>query len=47
MIDPTEMTRIALHNAASIAALTVATACMVAEIPHPKFMPAMPGDMDM
>ncbi len=44
IIDPKKVTRIALQNAASIAALMLTTEAMVSEIPEKtKDMPAMPG----
>ncbi len=49
VIDPTKVTRSALQNAASIAALLLTTECMIAEIPEKKeAAPAMPpgGGMD-
>jgi chaperonin GroEL len=51
VIDPTKVTRSALQNASSIAALMLTTEAMVAEIPEKKQAPAMPGghggpDMD-
>jgi chaperonin GroEL len=51
IIDPTKVTRVALQNAASIAALMVTTECMVTEIPEKEKAPPMPpggggmGDM--
>jgi len=51
IIDPTKVTRIALQNAASIAALMITTEALVAEIPEKKEAPSMPpggggmGDM--
>ncbi|MFQ5657374.1 MAG: chaperonin GroEL, partial [Candidatus Methylomirabilales bacterium] len=51
IIDPTKVTRIALQNASSIAALLVTTEALVTEIPEKKETPAMPpggggmGDM--
>ena len=43
IIDPTKVTRTALQNAASVAALMLTTAVMVADIPEEKSeMPAMP-----
>ena len=45
VIDPTKVTRNALQNAASVAALILTTDCMIAEVPRPTSMPAMPGDM--
>jgi len=51
VIDPTKVTRSALQNASSIAALMLTTEAMVAEIPEKKSAPPMPGghggpDMD-
>jgi chaperonin GroEL (HSP60 family) len=50
VIDPTKMTRTALQNAASIAALLLTTEALVSEIKEENKMPAMPpgggmGDM--
>jgi chaperonin GroEL len=50
IIDPTKVTRIALQNAASIAALMVTTEALVTDIPEKEKTPAMPhgggmGDM--
>jgi chaperonin GroEL len=42
VIDPTKVTRSALQNAASIAALMLTTEALVAEIPEKKPAPAMP-----
>ena len=42
ILDPTKVTRTALQNAASIAALMITTEAMVAELPK-KEEPAMPG----
>jgi len=43
VIDPTKVTRFALQNAASVAALMLTTQCMVAEKPEEKSsMPSMP-----
>jgi chaperonin GroEL len=42
VIDPAKVTRLALQNAASIAALILTTDCMIANAPTPKG-PAMPG----
>jgi chaperonin GroEL len=43
VIDPTKVTRFALQNAASVAALMLTTQCMIAEKPEEKSaMPAMP-----
>jgi len=51
VIDPTKVTRSALQNASSIAALMLTTEAMVCEIPEKKLAPAPggphgPGDMD-
>jgi chaperonin GroEL len=43
VIDPTNVTRTALQNAASIASLMLTTEAMVAEIPEKKSAPAGPG----
>ncbi|MBI3610545.1 MAG: chaperonin GroEL [Nitrospirae bacterium] len=43
IIDPTKVTRTALQNAASVAALMLTTEVMVAELPEEKKMPPMPG----
>ncbi|MBI3995166.1 MAG: chaperonin GroEL [Nitrospirae bacterium] len=43
IIDPTKVTRTALQNAASVAALMLTTEVMVTEIPEEKKMPPMPG----
>ena len=40
VIDPTKVTRSALQNAASIAALMLTTEAMIAEIPEKKAPPA-------
>ncbi len=40
VIDPTKVTRTALQNAASIAALLLTTEALVVEIPEPKSAPA-------
>ncbi|HOJ76556.1 MAG TPA: chaperonin GroEL [Bacillota bacterium] len=46
IVDPAKVTRSALQNAASIAAMLLTTECLVAEIPEKeKAMPAMPGGM--
>jgi chaperonin GroEL len=42
VLDPTKVTRFALQNAASVAALLITTEAMVAELPKKK-EPAMPG----
>jgi chaperonin GroEL len=36
VVDPAKVTRLALHNAASIAALILTTDCMIAEAPRSK-----------
>jgi chaperonin GroEL len=49
IIDPTKVTRIALQNAASVAALLLTTEALITELPEDK-KPAMPSgghDMDM
>ncbi len=43
VIDPTKVTRSALQNAASIAALMLTTEAMIAEIPEKKAAAPMPG----
>jgi chaperonin GroEL len=43
VIDPTKVTRTALQNAGSIAALMLTTEALVSEIPEDKKEPAMPG----
>ncbi len=51
VIDPTKVSRIALENAASIAAMLLTTECVIADKPEPKSAAAMPpmpgGGMDM
>ncbi len=47
IIDPTKVTRSALQNAASIAALFLTTEAVVAEKPEKEKTPAMPGGGDM
>lgn len=42
IIDPTKVTRVALQNAASIAALLITTECLVTEIPEKEKAPPMP-----
>jgi len=42
IVDPTKVTRSALQNAASVAALFLTTEAVVAEIPEPAVAPAMP-----
>jgi chaperonin GroEL len=43
VIDPTKVTRTALQNAASIAALLLTTEALVVELPEPKAAPAGGG----
>ncbi|MBZ5499221.1 MAG: chaperonin GroEL, partial [Acidobacteriia bacterium] len=43
VIDPTKVTRTALQNAASIAALLLTTEALVSEIKEEKKAPPMPG----
>jgi len=43
IIDPTKVTRCALQNAASVAALMLTTEVVVADIPEEKKAPPMPG----
>ncbi|MFN3917014.1 MAG: chaperonin GroEL [Flavobacteriales bacterium] len=46
VIDPTKVARIALENAASIAAMLLTTECVIADKPEDEKMPAgMPGGM--
>jgi chaperonin GroEL len=47
VIDPTKVTRNALQNAASVAALILTTDCMIAEAPQPKPASGMPPEMEM
>jgi chaperonin GroEL len=47
VIDPTKVTRSALQNAASIAALFLTTEAVVADKPEKEKAPAMPGGGDM
>jgi chaperonin GroEL len=42
IIDPTKVTRVALQNAASIAALLITTECLVTELPEKDKTPQMP-----
>jgi chaperonin GroEL len=44
--DATKVTRSALRNAASIAALFLTTEAVIADKPEEKGAPAMPGGMD-
>jgi chaperonin GroEL len=45
VIDPAKVTRLALQNAASIAALILTTDCLIASLPEPAkpAMAAAPG----
>jgi len=43
VIDPTKVTRVALENAASIAAMILTTECVLSEKKEKKSAPAMPG----
>jgi chaperonin GroEL len=43
IIDPTKVTRYALQNAASVAALMLMTSVMVADIPEKEKTPQIPG----
>ena len=43
ILDPTKVTRSALQNSASIAALMLTTEALISEIPEPSKVPAMPG----
>ena len=47
IIDPTKVTRSALQNAASIAALFLTTEAVIAEKPEKEKAPPMPGGGDM
>lgn len=48
IVDPTKVTRSALQNAASVAAMVLTTESLVADIPAPEPAPAMPqGGMGM
>jgi chaperonin GroEL len=42
IVDPTKVTRFALQNAASVAAMVLTTQCMIAEVPATGNAPAMP-----
>lgn len=42
VVDPAKVTRSALQNAASVAALFLTTEAVVADIPEPASAPAMP-----
>ena len=43
VIDPTEVSRVALENAASVAGMFLTTECAIADIPEPAAAPAMPA----
>jgi chaperonin GroEL len=43
IVDPTKVTRYALQNAASVAAMVLTTQCLVAEVPAAGNAPAMPA----
>ncbi|MCX7061489.1 MAG: chaperonin GroEL, partial [Gammaproteobacteria bacterium] len=43
IIDPAKVTRLALQNAASVAALLLTTEAMIAELPAKSEGPAMPA----
>ena len=45
IVDPAKVTRSALQNAASIAAMVLTTEAVITEIPEPKGMGGMPGGM--
>jgi chaperonin GroEL len=45
IIDPTKVTRYALQNAASVAALMLTTSVMITDIPEDEKAPKMPGGM--
>jgi chaperonin GroEL len=47
VIDPAKVSRTALQNAASIAALMLTTEALISEIPEERKAPAMPGGGDM
>ena len=46
IVDPAKVTRSALQNAASIAAMLLTTECLVVDMPEKNPMPAMGGGMD-
>jgi chaperonin GroEL len=46
IVDPAKVTRSALQNAASIAAMLLTTECLVVDKPEKNPPPAMPGGMD-
>ncbi|MEN6364565.1 MAG: chaperonin GroEL, partial [Rectinema sp.] len=45
IIDPAKVTRSALQNAASVAALLLTTECAITDLPEPKTAPAGGGGM--
>ena len=45
IIDPTKVTRVALENAASVAAMLLTTECVLADIPEDNPIPPMGGGM--
>jgi len=45
IIDPTKVTRSALQNASSVAALMLTTDVMITDVPEENKMPEMPGGM--
>jgi chaperonin GroEL len=47
VVDPTKVTRVALQNAASVAALLLTTECMITEAPEKKDAPMPGGHGDM
>jgi len=47
VIDPTKVTRNALQNAASVAALILTTDCMIADVAQPRGGTGMPAEMEM
>jgi chaperonin GroEL len=47
VIDPTKVTRVALENAASIAAMLLTTECVIADKPKPEAPHAHGGAPDM
>ena len=47
IVDPTKVTRSALQNAASVAAMVLTTESLVADKKEPAAAPAMPADPGM
>ena len=47
IVDPAKVTRSALENAASVAAMVLTTESLVADKPEPPAPPAPGGDMGM